>query len=218
MARISSQGTKMYVLDPATSLEGAGIMSATKASPCVVTFDTAIPVGAVVGSVIIPRNTGWKSLDDKPFKVSNISTLAVTLAKSDTTDEIPDLSGDATGDLAEFTEFCMATLTFTSPPGNDIDVTTLCDDEREVVAGMPAAATWAATGFWDSADPVQDVLDSLQDSGAKTAYQAIFRDGSGLLFLATTTSFDVSAGVDQAVTLNSGGTVSGGIRRFLPDA
>lgn len=212
--RISSQGTKMYVQDPDAVAISADITSATKAAPAVVTFDTAVPVGTVVGSVLIPKNTGWKSLDNKPFRVSNVAGMVVTLEKSDTTDELADLAATAAADLAQWVEFCMATLTFTSPPGNDIDVTTLCDDEREVVAGMPASATWAATGFWDADDTVQDLLEALQKSGDKTAYQATFRDGSGLIYLATTTSFDVGAGVDQAVTLNTGGTVSGGLRKI----
>jgi hypothetical protein len=204
----------MYVADPDAVAVSADIASATKAAPAVVTFDTAVPVGTVVGSVLIPRNTGWKSLDDKPFRVSNVAGLNITLEKSDTSDEIPDLDAAASADLAQWVEFCMATLTFTSPPGNDIDVTTLCDDERETVAGMPAPSTWAATGFWDADDTVQDMLEALKRSGDKTTYQALFRDGSGLIFLATTTSFDVAAGVDQAVTLNTGGTVSGGIRKI----
>jgi hypothetical protein len=194
------------------------IASATKAAPCVLTF-TTLPAAVVAGDVVVPKGTGWRSIDDKPFGVQaiDVTNKRITLYASDTSKET--LTMSPTANLAEviFQEFCMATATFTSPPGSDIDVTTLCDDFREVVAGLPALATWGSTGFWDSTDNVQATLGILYRSGAKAIYKAIFRDLSGLTFLATTTSMEVATGVDQAVTLSLGGTVSGGIRRIVPE-
>jgi len=217
MARISSQGTKLFLqsgTQPATTV----IASATKAAPTVLTFVT-LPAAVVAGDVVVPRGTGWRSIDDKPFGVSAVDTTnkKLTLYASDTTKETLTMAVTANVQEVVFKEFCMATATFTSPPGSDIDVTTLCDDFREVVAGLPALATWGATGFWDSTDDVQALLGILYRSGSKAIYKAIFRDTSGLTFLATTTSMEVATGVDQAVTISLGGTVSGGIRRIVPE-
>lgn len=196
----------------------AGTVStdATKAKPAVVSF-AAPPAGVAVGDIVMPSGFNWRSIDGRPFQASVIAANDVTLYDSDTVAEVADA---ALGSVAKvpLTEFCMATLTFTSPAGTDIDVTTLCDAARETVSGLPAVSTWQATGFWDADDATQLRLRELYRTGEKVVFVARFNDGSGLAFKANVNSFDVRAGVDQAVAITVGGTMSGQVSMLPPNA
>jgi Lambda phage tail tube protein, TTP len=211
--RQSSQGTLFMVQSGALGAS-ADISAATKAKPSVLTFDTAVPAGMVAGSVIIPSKTAWKSLDGRPFVVDPLAALDATLFDSDTTREVNAFGADAEAGVVTWSEACMATLTLTNPAGNTIDATTLCDDARVTLSGMPAISTWQATGFWDADDAVQTALQDLYRSGDYVAFQVKFKDGSGLTFMANVTSFDIRAGVDQAVAITVGGNLSGRMSRL----
>ncbi len=209
--RLSSQGTKFFV-QSAAGAPTAAATAATKAAPAVITF-AAAPVGIAEGDVVVPQGFGWRSLDGRPFAVGNVATSTpfdVELVGSDTTGE---LNAATMGTLVEatFGESCVATLTFTSPAGTLIDVTTLCDVARETMNGLPAVSTWQATGFWDAADPMQKTLRDLYRSGKNVVFKCIFNDGSGFMFMAGVNSFDVRVGVDQAVAYTVGGNISGPI-------
>lgn len=210
MSRLSSQGTKFYVQN-AVLPAGTAMTAITKAAPAEITV-AALPVGWVNGSVVVPTGTGWKSIDGKPFAISDINVPANTLELlgSDTTEELADaVLGDVA--LVPFGESCMATMTFTSPAGTTIDVTTLCDVARETIDGMPGVSTWSATGFWDRADPMQARLRALKNTGEQVAFRVEFNDGSGLVFRASVNQFDIRMGVDQAVAFTIGGNMSGAI-------
>jgi hypothetical protein len=207
MSRQSSQGTRFMVqsLDlPA----GTALVSATKAAPCVVTF--AAPPGAryVVGAIVEPRTTGWKSLDSRPFQIKAVSGNTITLADSDTTAEPnPILLGTVA--VVPLTESCMATVTFTDPAGTTIDATTMCDMARVTMPGLPGLSTWQATGFWDGADATQMRLRELHRTREIAVFECIFADGTGLTFTASVNSLEVRAGVDQPVGITFGGTMTG---------
>jgi hypothetical protein len=209
--RLSSQGTKFFVQSSAGAPTAAAT-AASKAAPAEITF-AAAPAGIVEGDVVVPQGFTWRSLDGRPFAVGEVSSadpFTVELVGSDTTGE---LNPATLGTLAEvmFGESCMATLTFTSPAGTLIDVTTLCDIARETMNGLPAVSTWQATGFWDAADPMQKTLRDLYRSGKNVVFKCIFNDGSGFMFMAGVNSFDVRVGVDQAVAYTVGGNISGPI-------
>lgn len=208
--RISSTGTKFYV--QADDLPaGSSITSATKAKPCVLSM-AAAPTGAVVGALVQVAGSGWRSLDNLVFEIEAVSgagPTTITLHDSDTSDEETTLLTGATMSVVPMSEACMATLTFNSPAGAVVDVTTLCDQGRETVSGMPAISTWQATGFWDKDDAVQSRLRDLYRSGERVAFKVVFLDGSGLAFRANVNTYDVRAGVDQAVAITVGGSMSG---------
>jgi hypothetical protein len=210
--RQSSTGTKFYVQSGALPA-GEAITAATKAKPCVLTV-AALPTGLVAGELVMVEGSGWKSIDDRPFTASPAVTTSITLAESDTTAEANAAASTATVVEIPFSEACMATLTFNSPAGNVIDTTTLCDDARVTVSGLPAISTWQATGFWDASDAVQSRLADLYASGEYVAFKVIFADGSGLAFKANVNTFDVRAGVDQAVAITVGGSMSGRVTRI----
>jgi hypothetical protein len=190
----------------------APITAATKAKPCVLTVTGG---SAAVGSVVVPRNTGFASLDDRPFVVSAVAAGAVTLGDSDTTNEIATLGASATLEEPTLIELCRSTLTLNNPAGATIDVTTLCDDAHKIVSGLPAIATWQANGFYDSFDTAMLAARDYYRSGLIVSFKATFRDGSGITWAGNVNVFDITAGINAAVTSNMGGNVSG-LMSFFP--
>lgn len=210
--RQSSTGTKFSV--QSTDLPGGvSITAATKAKPSVLTLAT-VPSTITLGAPVVVRDTGWKSIDDRPFTADPVTGTSVTLKESDTSGEPNAALVGAKGAAIPFSESCMATLVFNRPAGNTIDTTTLCDEARVTQSGMPAIATWQATGFWDASDAVQSRLADLYESGEYVFFRCEFADGSGLMFKANVNSMDVRAGVDQAVAITVGGAMSGKVTRF----
>lgn len=207
MSKISSQGTKFFVQDGLLT-DITPVTAATKAMPPVLSV-AAVPTGMVVGAIVVPNNTGWRSIEDRPLPITATAAGSITLGDSDTTDEAADFGAEGEVALASFLEVCMATLTFTSPAGAVIDTTTLCDVARQTVAGLPGVSTWQATGFWDASDAVQSALRALYRAGNNVVMKAIFRDGSGVAFVGGVNNFDIRAGIDQAVQITVGGNVSG---------
>ncbi|HKV17353.1 MAG TPA: hypothetical protein VJQ81_20070, partial [Reyranella sp.] len=207
--KLSSQGTKFYIGTPGAP--GAPVTAITKAAPPLLTW-AAIPAGLADGDLVLPQGFGWRSIDNRPFKLANVGDVANTaeLAGADTSGE---LAAASLGTLSEVTfgESCMATITLSSPAGTTIDVTTLCDAARETIDGLPGVSTWQATGFWDAQDPMQATLRALYKSQQKVPIQVIFNDGSGLLFMGSVNQFDITVGVDQAVAFTVGGNISGPI-------
>lgn len=206
---ITSQGTKFLVQDGALNASAA-IAGATKAAPTVMTLGAVPPADIAVGKIVIVKGSGWRSVEGRPIQVEALTGMQVTLGDTDTTDEAAAFPAiGASMASADFHEACMATLTFTSPAGAVIDVTTLCDMARKTINGLPGIATWNATGFWDSGDAVQKTLRALYRSGQNVAFQCLFIDGSGLAFLGSVNTFDIRVGIDQAVAITVGGNISG---------
>lgn len=224
MARITSQGTVIMIADPAVATTTLGVASATKAKPCVLTLATGTAPG--VGDIITPRNTGWKSLDDRPLKVSAVTGQAVTLEDTDTTGEASAIrvSTDTPPAQVEmfgangWLELCRSTFNLNSPAGATIDVTTLCDDAHRIVPGLPAIGTWTAAGFYDQNDVAMFIARDAYLSGKTVPIDVRFRDGSGATFMGTVNTFDLTLGINAAVANNIGGNVDGRISFYKTPA
>ena len=204
MSRISSQGSIIMISDDIDAAS-APITAATKAKPCVLTSTT----GAVVGDIVVPRGTGWNSIDDMPFKVSAVAAGAITLEDSDTSDEVNDAAADATLSAPTFLELCRSNFTANNPAGATIDVTTLCDTAHRIVAGLPAIGTWNAAGFYDCSDVALQRARDCYRSGEDCIIDVRLSDGCGWTFAAIVNTFDVTLGVNAAVTNALGGQIDG---------
>ncbi len=188
------------------------ITAATKAKPCVLSVAAST---AVVGDIVIPRNTGWRSIDDRPFPVSVVTPAAITLGDSDTTDEVDAFaSSGATLEQPVFLELCRSTFVVNQPAGAIIDVTTLCDDAHKIVSGLPAIATWTANGFYDYNDAAMWKARDYYRDGSFNAFKVTFRDGSCIAFSANVNVFDITTGINAAVTNNLGGQIDGLVSAF----
>jgi hypothetical protein len=191
------------------------IASATKAKPCALTVVATPPA---VGDIIVPRGTGWNSIEGMPFKVITVAGMVVTLEDSDTSREVAAINTVAVpvGKIEKplFLELCRSTFAANQPAGATIDVTTLCDDAHRIVPGLPAIATWTAAGFYDCADLALARARDLYRSGAKTAFDVILADGCGFTYMGLINTFDVALGINAAVTNALGGQVDGMIHFY----
>lgn len=202
-----SQGGRFYIWDGLTPTTHT-ITAVSKAAPAVVAVGSA--TGLAVGDIVVPKNTGFKTIDDMPFRVSVVSSLNITLEDSDTTAEAG-TANTATSSLDEyaFVEWCTVELNTTQPAGTIIDVTTMCDVARRLRSGLPGQASWTANGFWDTADLSFPVVRAAYRSGDLQVFKLQWKDNSGVTWRGTVDSLDMSSGVDKAVTKNVGGKISG---------
>src|SRR5258708_36446114 len=92
MARLSPQGSVSMISDNVDAVTNV-IASATKAKPCVITLAAGGGVDPVVGDIVVPRNTGWNSIEGMPFRVSAAAGGANTLEDNDTSKKAHALSG-----------------------------------------------------------------------------------------------------------------------------
>jgi hypothetical protein len=214
MARISSQGARIYVESVAGTPQD--ISALTKAKPAVATVTSAS--GIQPGDVVVLELTGFASVDGRAFVAGNVNHTAntVELLGSDTTGEAGVLDGDATLREPTMIEACVATINLDAPASPTVDVTTLCDDSRRTVGALPAAATFTANGFYDINDVAQDRIIDLHDSGDITTFKAVLRDASVVAWRSTVNQQSLALGVDQPVQLNFGGQLDGMWRRGKP--
>lgn len=208
MAAKSSQGTRVFISNGAAPTT-VTITAVTKASPAVVSVSSAAALA--VGDIVMPRNTGFKSIDEFPYRVAAISTLDITLEDSDTTGETGTVTA---GDLEEHTliELCVANFTTDQPAGTTLDVTTMCDVARRTLSGLPGQGTWTANGFHDGGDASQQIAREAYRSGDDQVFRLIFRDGSGVLFAGVLNQLNIGAAVDAPVTIALGGTINGRVQ------
>jgi len=218
MARISSQGTVIKI-GTDLSLVSTAITLVTNTKPAVITVASTTSIA--LGSIIIPRDTGYNSLDGQAFAAEAVDTTAktVTLADSDTTNDTGvTLGASAMADVPKMEELCRSTFTVMGPAGATIDVTTLCDEAHRIVSGLPAIGTWTANGFYDYQDTVLKKARDYYRSGDTIPIMAVFRDKSGLTFMGTINTYDITLGINAAVTTNIGGNVDGIVNLFDPIA
>lgn len=216
MSRITSQGTVISISDKSVAPAALGIVSATKAKPCTITLAVGTP--PAVGATVVPRNTGWLSLEGRAFRVSTVAGQVITLEDSDTTNEVGAIKTDADVPAAEvedwsaagkMIELCRSTFNLNQPAGATIDVTTLCDEAHRIVPGLPAVGTWTAAGFYDQNDAAMFLARDAYRSGDSVLVDVRFRDGSGVMFMGTVNTFDLTLGINAAVANNMGGNVDG---------
>jgi hypothetical protein len=213
--RISSQGSVIMISDDidATSVD---IVSATKAKPCTITV--AAGASPVVGDIIVPRNTGWNSIEAMPFKVKSITGGVITLEDSDTSRESADINTTVaphgTIEVPTFLELCRSNFTANQPAGSTIDVTTLCDVAHRIVAGLPAIGTWNAAGFYDCKDAALWRARDVYRSGEDVIIDIRLADGCGFTFAAIVNTFDVTLGINAAVANTLGGQIDGQVHFY----
>lgn len=208
MAAKSAQGTRVYISNGAAPTTHV-VSAVTKASPAVVTVVS--PTGIAVGDIVVPKDTGFKSIDDFPFRVATVATNDITLEDSDTSDETGTVTA---GSLDEVTlvELCVANFTTDQPAGTVQDVTTMCDVARRTIAGLPGQGTWTANGFHDGADASQQIAREAYRNRDDQVFRLIFRDGSGVLFAGVLNQLNIGAAVDAPVTIALGGTINGRVQ------
>lgn len=217
--RIGSQGT-IIMIEAETSPAPLTVTAGTKAKPA--TLSVAAAGAPVVGDIIVPRDTGWASIDGLPWKVSVVAAGVLTLEGSDTTRETNVLNTTgtpaATIEVPTFIELCRSSLTISQPAGTTIEMTTLCDTAHRIANGLPAIPTWTAAGFYDCDDAALDRAADVYHSGEKVVIDVRNPDGCGVTFMALVNTFDISWGVNAAIANTIGGQVDGRVNRYKTPA
>ena len=211
MSRISSQGSIIMISDDIDAVS-VDITAATKAKPCVLTV--AAGAAPVVGDIVVPKGTGWNTIEAMAFKVMAVAAGAITLEDSDTSSEVNDLATEATLSTPSFLELCRSNFTANNPAGATIDVTTLCDIAHRIVAGLPAIGTWTAAGFYDCDDTALARARDYYRSGEDAVIDVRLPDGCGWTFMAIVNTFDVTLGINAAVTNTLGGQIDGQVHFY----
>lgn len=158
------------------------ISAITKASPGVVTTGSAH--GWNTGDYVLMTVQGMYQLNYRVFRISAASGSNFTLEGEDTTNYGTFV---ATGSTAQKITFgtSLATLTSINASGGDfdfIDTTTIHDNIKTQVPGLPNPATYNFESFWDPADAGLVALKSASDGQAQRAILFSFASGQKFVF------------------------------------
>lgn len=155
------------------------ITAITKANPGVVSSTTH---GYSNGDYVLLEVQGMYQVNYRVFRVSAVAADAFSLEGEDTTGYGTFVSG-----TAEKITFgtSLATLTSINASGGDfdfIDTTTIHDNIKTQVPGLPNPATYNFDSFWDPSDAGLVALKSASDSQAQRAILFAFANGQKFTF------------------------------------
>ena len=91
-------------------------------------------------------------------------------------------------------------ISYTGGQKSDIDVTSLCSTEQEMVNGLAAPAELTLSRNWAAEDPILEILEDAYNSDERHAVKVIFPSGNGYTFLAEVRQNSWSAATAGVVT------------------
>lgn len=156
------------------------ISGVTKASPGVVTTGSAH--GWSTGDYVLVSSQGMYQINYRVFRISAASGSTFTLEGEDTTNY-----GTFTSGSAQKITFgtSLATLTSINASGGDfdfIDTTTIHDNIKTQVPGLPNPSNYTFESFWDPSDAGLIALKAASDSQAQRAILFSFANGQKFVF------------------------------------
>ena len=155
------------------------ITAITKASPGVVSSTTH---GYSNGDYVLLTVQGMYQVNYRVFRVSAVAADSFALEGEDSTNYGTFVSG--TAQKITFGT-SLATLTSINASGGDfdfIDTTTIHDNIKTQVPGLPNPATYTFDSFWDPSDAGLVALKSASDSQAQRAILFAFANGQKFTF------------------------------------
>lgn len=155
------------------------ITAITKANPGVV---SATGHGYSNGDYILLEVQGMYQLNYRVMRVSAVATDSFSLEGEDTTNYDTFVSGTAKKITLGTS---LATLTSINASGGDfdfIDTTTIHDNIKTQVPGLPNPSTYSFESFWDPSDTGLIALKSASDSQAQRAILFSFASGQKFVF------------------------------------
>ena len=155
------------------------ITAITKASPGVCSSTTH---GYSNGDYVLLTVQGMYQVNYRVFRVASVAADTFALEGEDSTNYGTFVSGTA----AKITfGTSLATLTSINASGGDfdfIDTTTIHDNIKTQVPGLPNPATYTFDSFWDPSDAGLVSLKSASDSQAQRAILFAFANGQKFTF------------------------------------
>lgn len=200
MARESTIGS-VFLLEkiPSTPATPVPISAGTAAKPAVLTVTGAT---TAKGEFIRISGTGSKPLDRMvPHRASVATATSITVD----TDNSAANNGVAVtdGDYVdlEFQEVCFAEFGNDVPTPGEIDVTTMCDDERRQVTGLASMGTATFGGPLDLTDAGQmALLEAYNDKKPRAMIWKTRSGQTGMLYGVVNSFSGGPQGIEQAVT------------------
>lgn len=156
------------------------ISAITKASPGVVTTGSAH--GYTTGDYVLLTVNGMYQVSNRVFRISAASGSTFTLEGEDTTNYGTFTSGTVQKLTMGTT---LSTLTSINASGGDFDfiqTTTIHDNVKTQIPGLPNPSTYTFDSFWDPSDAGLVALKAASDSQAQRAILFSFANGQKFVF------------------------------------
>lgn len=163
-----------------TALSAANTITAiSKADPAVV---TASSTGIATGDFVRMDVEGMYQVDDRVFRVTAASSNAFTLEGEDSTlYDTFSTNGSPNAKVVTFGTV-MATVRGLTAGGGDfdfIDITTVHDNIRKQIPGLPQASNYSLENIWDASDTALIALKQAADNQSLLAFKLAFAGGAG---------------------------------------
>lgn len=187
-------------IDVQTALSAPiNITAISKANAGVITYSGA--TSPANGDYIAVAANGMSQVNDRPFRIANVNTVAKTfeLEAEDTTSYDTFISGSF--QVITFGA-SFNTVQSISPSGGDYekaDVTTIHDQVRRNVPTIAAPLTLAMTNFFDLSDPGFIECNKAYKAKAKRAIRLRFGSGAKMLMIGYVGAAGVPTGQAQGV-------------------
>ena len=157
------------------------VTAITQANPGVVTLAGH---GYSDGDIIYLEVSGMYQLNEKAVRVASSTTDNFALEGVDTTDF--DSFSSGTAQLATLGT-TISTATTISASGGDfdfIDTTTIHDNTKKQIPGLPNAISFQMDHIWDMTDAGQSAMKSASDGQGKRVFKFQFGSGGKIIYFA----------------------------------
>lgn len=184
------------------------ISAITKATTGVV---TSTAHGLANGDYVFLTVSGMRQLNDRVARVANVTANTFELEGIDTT-SFDTFSGGTAASITFGTNITTATNISSSGGGFDfIDTTTIHDNARTQVPGLPAATSYTFDNIWDISDAGLKAMKVASDAQAKRAFKFQFGIGGQIMVFAGYVGANLLPGgaaqqlvtTSAAITMNS---------------
>lgn len=155
------------------------ISAITKASPAVVTTGTAH--GLSNGDFVVVSAQGMRQVNDRVFRVTGASGSTCNLEGEDSTN----YDTFSSGTLQKITfGTSISTATSINVSGGNfdmLDTTTIHDNQKSQIPGLPNATTYEMDNIWDISDAGLLALKAAYDAQGKRAFKFTFGSGGQIM-------------------------------------
>jgi hypothetical protein len=133
------------------------------------------------GDLLYFEVQGMRQVNDRVIRVANKTNDTFELEGIDTS-EFDDFSSGTVQKITYGTNISTATSISSSGGGFDfLDTTTIHDNTRSQMPGLPAASTFTFDNIWDVADAGLQAMKRASDAQAKRAFKFTFGNGGQVM-------------------------------------
>lgn len=197
---ISAAKTKLLLENLDAPADATGLLrSVSKSQPATAIFDDVSKLRN--GAAVYIIGTGFASIDGRSWVVQDIdiNTRAARLANTDTSRETEAFNPNGAWVLHAYTDLCVVSYSTTAAAAAEIDVTTLCDEEKSFLVGFSDPGTLTFDFFVNPIDPDYQALREAQKDGRERMLEIVYRNGAVRTLPVIVQSINESGGVDQAI-------------------